>query len=129
MEKKSALFVLILIALPLFSLSQKAYDAIYYRDTMQDIAVKFTLANGYIRACELITRNIKTKKSSKFLPEKGVSNDSGKIKFYHYSPSEKTSPDYFILEDIEEYYDNVPEKIYGKYYSAGNVYGIILKKQ
>lgn len=127
MTNKLPLLILLPLVLPLFSFAQKAYEAVPYRDTLHNTAIQFTLANGYFGACELTVTNIKTKKTSTFLPEKNVADDK-KMKFIHHTSSGKILKDYFVLEGMEEYYDSPPEKIYGKYYCKGNVYSVSLKQ-
>jgi hypothetical protein len=128
MKKKLSFLVLLLFALPILTFSQKAYEAIYYSGKTQNIIVKFTLADGYIAGCEIKTTDIKTKKSSKFLPENGSADNDKKMKFYHYSTSGKTFPDYFILEGIEESYASTPKTFYGQYFFNGTAYKITLTK-
>lgn len=114
--------------MPVFCFSQKAYKAIYYRGTTQNIAVKFTLAHGYINASEIQITDRKTKRVLKFLPVTNNADNDRKIKFYHYSTSGKIFNDYFILEDIEEYDQHVAAKINGKYYTNKNAFSITLIK-
>jgi hypothetical protein len=128
MKKKLSLLLLSIFTLPVLAFSQKAYESIYYTGKTQNITVKFTLANGYIGACEVKTTDNKTKKSSKFLPENGYAGDDKKMKFYHYSATGKTFTDYFIIEGMEEVYESIPAKIYGNYYFNGTAYKITFTK-
>jgi hypothetical protein len=120
--------IIVLLAIPVLAFSQKAFEAIYYRGSTENISVKFILANGYITASEIQTINRKTKRMTKFLPVSNYAGNNSKMKFYHYSPSGKKFSDYFILENIEEYSQHVPAKILGKYFLNRTAYNIILTK-
>ena len=115
--------------LPISSFSQKAYVAVCYSGKTQNIQVKFTLANGYIGACEIKTTDNTSKKTSKFLPSTGTADDNKKMKFDHSSTSGKTFTDYFILNGMEDSYDNAPAKITGQYFFNGKAFAITLMKQ
>jgi|GEM_PF-713262 len=128
MKKKLSLIIITVLAIPVFGFSQKAYELIYYRGTAQNINIKFTLAHGYINASEIQTTDRKTKRVSKFLPVSDNADNDSKIKFYHYSTSGKTFSDYFILEDMKEYYQHVPAKIHGNYYLNRTAYSITLTR-
>ena len=126
--QKLSLIIITVFAMLIFGLSQKAYEAIYYRGTTQNITVKFILAYGYIEACEIQTTDRKTKRTSKYLPVNSNADNDRKMKFYHYSTSGKTFSDYFMLEDIEEYYQHVPATIHGNYYFNRTAYSITLTR-
>lgn len=122
-----ALFLLLtglLLSLPGYT--QKAFEAVYYKGKTQNISVLFTLADGYTPGCEIKTTDLKTRKTSQFMPEVGVADEHKQLKFYHFSPSQKRFSDYFIIDGIEEVYDKVPRKLYGKYYFNGKAYPLVL---
>ena len=125
-RKKHFLVVLLILSLPVFTSAQKAYDAYYYKGSTQNISVSFTLADGYIAACELKTTDLTSKKTSSFLPETGAPDEMKRMKFYHYSTSGKKFTDYFIIDGMEEMYDSLPKIIYGKYYFNNSSYPLVL---
>ena len=114
--------------MPIAAYSQKAFEAIYYIGKTQNITAKFMYADGYIGACEIKTIDEKTKKSARFLPENGHPDNNNKMKFYHYTTSGKTFQDYFILDGIEDEFDSIPTKLYGRYYYKGVAFSITLTK-
>ncbi len=114
--------------LPLLAFSQKAYDAVDYLGKTADLTIRFTLGDGYIAACEIKTTDNNTKKTSRFLPEKGYPEEDKTMKFYHVSVTDRTFTDYFILKGIKEYYEQVPATISGVYYFAGREYPFVLKR-
>ena len=115
MKTKGFKILFALMLLPAWAFCQKAYEAIQYKGAVQNLIVKLTLANGYIGASELLTINKKTGTRKKFLPEKGYADDSGKLKFIHYTPAGKLLVNYFILSGMEESYAGIPNKILGEY--------------
>jgi hypothetical protein len=128
MLKKLMILVFVMMITPKFIFSQKAFEAIHYSGTTQNIVVKFTFADGYIAGCEIKTKDIKTKKTSKFLPENGYPNDDKKMKFYHFSTSGKKFSDYFIIDGMEEFEEGTPAKFTGTYYFNGKAFNITLTK-
>jgi len=128
--KKNLLFaILAIFTLPVLAYSQKAYDAVVYTGKTQNITVTFTLANGYVEASQILTTDNKSKKRSKFLPAEGYPDDESRMKFYHFSSSGKSFTDYFILDGIEQSYEEPPAEIYGKYYFNGEEFELTLKKK
>ena len=112
-----------------FGFAQKAYETFYYSGKVQNITVLFSLADGYMGANQIKTTDNTSKKISQFLPASGAPTSNLKMKFYHYSKSGKKFTDYFILEGIDESYNELPEKIIGKYYFNNKEYNLILLKQ
>ncbi|WP_316802201.1 hypothetical protein [Pedobacter nototheniae] len=113
--------------LPAYAFSQKAFEYEYYLGKTKDITIKLSLADGYIAGSEIRTVAIKTGKASKFLTETGYEQPDRKMKFYHYSPSQKEFPDYFIIENTRDTYEVVPEKMMGKYYYKNQIVSFNLK--
>ena len=118
MSKKFILFILITLALPFLAFSQKAYDVINYSGKTETMLIKFTLADGYIEASQLTTTDFKSQKTASFIPADGAADEKKEMKFYHYSMPSETFKDYFIVENMEEYYDTIPVKICGRYYDG-----------
>lgn len=118
---------MVIMCLPVFAYSQKAFEAVYYSGKTQNIEVKFTLADGYIEGCEIKTTDLKTKKTSRFLPDFDYANDDDVMKFYHYSRSGKTFSDYFLINGLYDYVD-APAIFSGTYYFKGKAYDLTLTK-
>lgn len=117
----------ILMVSPIYVFSQKAFEYEYYIGKTKDMTIKLLLADGYIAASEIRTVAFRSKKASRFLTETGYEQADRKMKFYHYSPSQKEFPDYFILENIRDAYELVPREMHGKYYFKNEVIGFTLK--
>jgi len=126
--RRSFLF-LILLFLSLPTMAQKAYEAVYYKGQTEFLSIRFTLGDGYLPACEIKTTELKTMKKSVFLPEVGAPDEHKQIKFYHFSAASKSFSDYFIIDGMEEVYDQAPAKLYGKYYFNGKVYPFTLTQK
>lgn len=126
--KNIVLFVFLLI-FPVLAFSQKAYESVYYKGSTQNITITFDLADGYIAASQIITKDEKTKKTSLFLPEDGVELPNKAMKFIHYSVSGKYFTDYFVLKGLENCVEILPDKINGKYYFKGVAYPFVLLKK
>ena len=120
--KRVILFAAILL-LPVSALAQKAYEAIYYTGATQNITATFKLADGYIPACEITTKDNATRKTSRFMPESGVPDESDKLKFFHYSDTGKKFTDYFIINGLDSY-EETPSQFTGAYYFNGKSYPI-----
>lgn len=128
MKNRVFIIFLLLVVFPAFGFCQKAYEAGYYKGSTFGMTLKFKLADGYIGACEIISKDKKTNKKSRFLPEEGAVGEDKKLKFYHYSAVGKKFDDYFILEGMEEAYGSLPAEIRGKYYLKGVGYEVRLSK-
>ncbi len=126
MKYSSILLPILLVLISSKMFAQKAYDEIYYSGKTQNISVQLKLANGYIGASEIKTKDLTTNKSSKFLPKYDEEGNSDRMKFYHSSTSKTKFTDYFILEGIKDGYDENPTIIKGHYYFNGEAYEIIL---
>ena len=129
MIRKFIILVLVVMVLPQFAFSQKAFDAVYYSCKTADITIKFMYADGYIEGSEIKIKNSKTNKTSRFLPENGSPDITKQMKFYHATKSGKTFSDYFILKGIEDVAADLPTTISGVYYNRGKAFNFILTKQ
>ena len=112
----------------IISSAQKAYETIEYTGMVNGMMVKLSLADGYLGASK-ITLNPKNKKPSIFIPENGVEDANGQLKFPHYTTSLKPSKPYFLLSRLQDSFNVIPPEISGKYYDGKNQYPIILKKK
>jgi hypothetical protein len=63
---KIILTIILILGLPRFVFSQKAYEAIYYSGKTENLIVKFTFADGYIEACEIKTIDLNKKNFKNF---------------------------------------------------------------
>lgn len=128
--KASALRMVIgfvLVVSPVYVFSQKAFEYEYYTGKTKDMTIKLSLADGYIAASEIRTVAFKNKKVSRFLTETGYEQADRKMKFYHYSAAKKEFPDYFIIENIRDTYEQIPKEMRGKYYFKNEVIPFTLK--
>lgn len=114
---------LLILALPLRCLGQKAYDAVYYQAQLHSKAVKFTLANGYIAGCVItLTTSPKTKRVL-FLPESGTAGHT--LKFL---PEATKRSDYFMIKNLQENYADAPRVINATYTWGTTTEKIIFRK-
>lgn len=111
----------IFMILPTYAFSQKAFEYEYYSGKTKDMTIKLSLADGYIAGSEIKTIAFKNKKASRFLTETGYEQPGLKMKFYHYSPSQKEFLDYFIMDNIRDTYEIIPKKMTGKYYYKNQI--------
>jgi len=123
---KSTFLILILFASTTFA--QKAYDVEYYNGKMKNLNIRFSLANGYISACEVKIINPKTKLFSTFHAESGAENPDFKMKFLP-TVKNKMNNIYLILYGIKDGYEVLPKEIHGIYYKNLKAYKIILFKR
>lgn len=118
----------VLLFLTLHTFAQKAYDVEYYNGKMENLNIRFSLANGYISASEVKITNPKTKLSSTFLAESGAENPDYKMKFLPDVKS-KMYDTYFILYGIKDGYEVLPKEIHGIYYRNSKEYKVVLFKR
>ncbi len=117
-------FMMAVLALssPLFAQGvPKAYDAVKYQGKLNDRQVKFSLANGYIGASSLSVFAPGKTKPQIFRPDAGVADEHDRLKFI---ANERNGGDYFILDNMQETYDDPPAFISGKYYLGGKTIAI-----
>ncbi|KQM74915.1 hypothetical protein ASE74_02730 [Pedobacter sp. Leaf216] len=117
----------ILIVSPAYVFAQKAFEYEYYVGKTKDMTIKLSLADGYIAASEIRTVGFKSKKTSLFLTETGYEQAGLKMKFYHDSASQKEFPDYFIVDNIRDAYEQLPKEMHGEYYFKNEVIAFTLK--
>jgi hypothetical protein len=124
--KQLKLLLLVCMLSPAFAYAQKAYEAFEYRGKVQAFNIHFTLADGYLGACEIRATDVKTHKRSSFLPEYGYADEHKNLIFYRRNGGSKT--DYFIISGMEELFETPPAKIKGTYYIKDKAYPFILKR-
>jgi hypothetical protein len=99
-----------------YGYGQKAYEAVYYKGRLGDKIIRFVLGNGYIGASEL--KLYLQKKPILFYPEMGVPDQKKQIRFEAFRTGRK---DYFILDHMEDVYEQSPSSISGTYCSGGKI--------
>ena len=107
-----ALFIFI----PMQTIAQgvpKAYEAINYRGIVNGQTARFVLANGYIGASSMKLFIAGNKKPILFEPDQGVSDEKYRLKFI---PNQIGRHDYFIMNNMQEAYDENPAYMEGNYY-------------
>jgi len=124
--KQLKLLLLIGMLSPAFAYAQKAYEAVKYTGKVQNMVVRFTLADGYLGACEVKLTDGKTHKTISFLPENGSADENKNLTFYRRNGSPKT--DRFVISGMEELFETPPAKIKGIYYTKGKGSPFILKR-
>ncbi|WP_158796090.1 hypothetical protein [Pedobacter sp. L105] len=115
--KKNSLLVLMGLCLISFeTLCQgvpKAYDAVNYKGKVKGRLVKLILANGYIGASSLNFFMLGKTKPLVFVPDAGVANELNRLKFVAVN---KNEPAYFILDNMQDAYEETPAFITGDYF-------------
>ncbi|MBD1383952.1 hypothetical protein IDJ75_01575 [Mucilaginibacter rigui] len=111
---------------PAFGYAQKAYEAVKYTGKVQNMAVRFILANGYLGASEVKLTDGKTHKTASFMPEYGYADDNKNLTFYRQNDATKTA--YFAISGMEELFETPPVKIKGIYYIKEKAYRFVLKR-
>jgi hypothetical protein len=115
---------LLLIFSPAFGYAQKAYDVVKYTGKVQNMVVHFTLADGYLAACNIRVQNTSTHKQTLFLPESGEADENKILKFYNTAQS--TS--YFAVNGLLAAFNEPPAKLSAFYYSNGKAHPFILRR-
>lgn len=108
--------------------AQKAYEAVYYKGKVNGMIVKLSFADGYLAASK-ITLTPKNKKAKSFIPEKGVADANGQLKFLHYINPLQPAVAYFILYRLKDSAEVLSAEISGKYNDSKKQYSIIIKKE
>ncbi|MBE9597810.1 hypothetical protein [Pedobacter sp. MC2016-24] len=125
--KQLSISAMLMMLLPIFSLGQKAYEAIPYKGMMGHSEVRLIFADGYIGASSITL--LKSNRKIKFLPDVGYVDSSKTLKFYRPLPTGTNSPDYFTLINLTEYYDKLPKSIEGSYFKDGKISKVKFFKQ
>lgn len=94
----------------------KAYETIYYQGKANGRLVKLMLANGYIGASTLKLTVPGKKKPMVFDPDAGVADEHNRLKFVI---ADQNDREYFILDNMQEAYEETPTVITGIYYFTG----------
>lgn len=112
---------------PTVGFAQKAYETVYYKGKVNGMSIRLSYADGYLAASK-ITLTPKNKKAKSFIPEKGVTQANGQLKFLHYINPLQPALAYFILYRLKDSAEALPAEISGKYNDNKKQYSIILKK-
>lgn len=118
------LYTLKVVILVLFCLSSlnalgqgipKAYEEIHYRGKVNGEQVKFTLANGYIGASLIRFYTAGHNRPVAFQRESGTADEQRHLKFI----ATQGNVGYFIIDNMQEAYEDPPTFIAGRYFSKG----------
>lgn len=107
-----AFFILLLAAVPFRSLAQKAFETVNYKGKLNNKVIRLALANGYIGASSI--KFTSKGKSLVFSPDSGVPDEHNKLIF---RLAKYQQPNYFILSNMQEAYQELPLFINGEYYN------------
>lgn len=91
----------------------KAYEVRNYQGKVNGKQVRFSLADGYIGASFLKMYLPGEIKPLIFEPDAGVADANKRLKFISVIQGR---PDYFILDNMQEAYDETPTYIAGSYF-------------
>lgn len=97
-----------------FAQVPKAYQNEYYRATLSGHRVTFILADGYISYSKI--KFYPGKKPVVFEAASAVADTNGQLKFMTYRAGRR---DYFVIDSLEEGYDNPPRYFAGRYFANG----------
>ena len=121
----SLLAMLCLISLQAFSQGvPKAYESIYYQGKVNRHIVKFLLANGYIGVSALKIYLAAKTRPLVFEPDASVADERNQLKFV---PVLAGSPGYFILNNMQEAYDETPACVTGNYFLNNKITPVKLR--
>jgi hypothetical protein len=108
-----ALFILLLLTLPFCSFAQKAYETEQYTGKLNGKTIRLALANGYIGASKILLFNTGKSKPVSFIPDMDTADDQSRITFHS---TFRHRQDYFMLNNMQGAYEQLPAYISGKYY-------------
>jgi hypothetical protein len=91
----------------------KAFAPIYYQGKVYGNSIRFKLADGYIGASIIRMKLNKKGHALIFQPESGTADEHNQLKFL---PFPKSNSGYFILDNMQEAYEDTPLHIKGYYF-------------
>jgi hypothetical protein len=94
----------------------KAYEAVNYRGKVNGSLVRLMLANGYIGASSVKLLLPGKAKPLVFEPDAGVADADNRLKF---APINQAYSQYFILDHMQDAYEEIPAFITGNYFFNG----------
>jgi hypothetical protein len=113
---KYAVFLLVAFLAPCQTFAQgvpKAYEAISYHGKVNGQRAIFILAAGYIGASSVKMYMPGKTKPFVFEPDAGVADEHNRLKFI---PAKPGGINYFILNNMQETYEETPALITGSYF-------------
>jgi len=116
------------IFIPIYTIAQgvpKAYEPVRYSGKVNGQAARFILANGYIGASFLKLHIPGHHKTVVFEPDKGVGDEKNRLKFVTYL---KGRFDYFVMDNMQDSYDENPGYFRGKYYLNHQVFPVKFRR-
>lgn len=96
--------------MPIFTSAQKAYKAVQYKASFDAHKFQLILGDGYLAASKI--KMWADGKPAVFYPDTGMPDDKDQLIFHA-----KEHDDYFILNDMEEHYDDAPKIVVGRYWT------------
>ncbi|HMG08470.1 MAG TPA: hypothetical protein VK609_08170 [Mucilaginibacter sp.] len=108
-----ALFILLLVVRPFCGFAQKAYETEQYTGKLNGRTIQLALANGYIGTSKISLFNTDKGKPVLFIPDMGTADDQSRLTFHS---TQKRWQGYFMLNNIQDVYEQLPAYINGKYY-------------
>lgn len=102
--------ILFLLVSPCRGYAQKAYELVRYTGKLQGKIVRLDLGNGYIGASKVSLIINPKQKPQIFLPESGVPDAPFILR-----STQKGINDYFILDKMQDAFEELPAVINGKY--------------
>lgn len=102
--------------IPLQTLAQgvpKAYESVTYRASMKGRPLTLVLANGYIAASSIKMLPNTAGRVIVFEPDAGTEDQNNRLKFI---PIPTGRQDYFIMDNMQSAYEEIPAYLAGKYY-------------
>ena len=122
-------FVIVAIAFPVMCFAQKAYVTTKYQGISNKLTVTLNVADGYFSGNEIKLYNKASRNTSRFLPEKDGVDETKPTKFYHFSPTGKKFTDYFLVDSLQENYEEMPKQFIAKYFIRSNSLKLVLKRK
>jgi len=99
----------------------KAYEPVNYSGKVNGQTVRLILANGYIGASSLKLSIPGNHKPIVFQADQGVGAQENRVKFVN---ELKGRHDYFVMDNMQDSYDENPEYLNGKYYLNHRVFPV-----
>lgn len=120
--------VVFIFLLPSLSFCQKAFEAVHYIGKVQDLRVRFKLADGYLPASEINVKSTKSGKAILFIPESGMPDELENLSFYKKLPG-GSKREYFVISGLREVFaGDAPALFKASYYKNGGRFDFQFRK-
>ena len=125
---KSYWTLVLAIFLPFLGFGQKAFEAVYYKGKLKGMELHFKLADGFLSASEIISKDLTTGTKTRYVPDNGIPDPQGSISF-HEVEAVKNKTDFFSVRGLKEAFGKtVPNQLELVYHSKGQKIRFPLKK-